>query len=201
MRRTTKDLSEEQLYNRLGWKYKAEVERKKGEFVKTDNLRTQLSNISRLLMDGRRWGLFIRGVVGNGKTTAVNALMHTINSLTKEEYFRGEVFDWDWMKVLNARDMINIFVNDNERFQNMKRNTWLVIDDLGQDPVQVMVYGTFFYPFLELIDYRYEHRLPTVIVSNLKEKELKERYNDPRFSDRFNEMFNATTFRDKSFRV
>ncbi len=162
-----------------------------------------MANIVRLIMNNQRWGLFIRGVVGNGKTTAVNALKNTINGLIDEHYFKtSEVFDWDWMRVVNARQMINLYITNREekRFDAIRDSRWLVIDDVALDPAEIMLYGTKFYPFLELMDYRYERRLPTVIVSNLKESELKEKYNDERFGDRFDEMFNATTFRDHSFR-
>ena len=203
-KRTIKPLTSEQLFNRLGWQYVREVEKKDCKFVKTDNLRNQLANMVRLITNNQRWGLYIRGFVGNGKTTAVNALKNTINILIDEHYFKqSEIFDWDWMRVVNAREMVNMYIrnNDEMQFKAVKESRWLVVDDIGTDPAEIMLYGTKFYPFVELMDYRYERRLPTVIVSNLKESELKAKYNDERFSDRFNEMFNATTFRDNSFRV
>ena len=200
-KKTIKDISQEQFYNILGWQYKAEVERKKCQFVKTENLRTQLWDIARLMFNNAKWGLCIRGPFGNGKTTAAKAIRNTINRLVNERYFAmGEIFPWEWMDVVNAREMINIYLKDSGKFSELKGIQWLAIDDLGLDPAEIVVYGTRFYPFLELIDYRYERRLPTILVSNLKKDELLRHYADERFGDRFNEMFNSTTFRDKSFR-
>lgn len=198
-----KPFTQVQFYNRLGWQYKIEVERKKSCFIKTENLREQLRNITRLMYNNHRWGLFIRGSFGNGKTTAVNAVKNTINKLIKEKYFgEGEIYPWEWAECVNAREMVNHYVRDNGgRFLEIKERKWLIIDDLGLDPPEVMVYGTKFYPFLELVDYRYEKRLPTILVSNLKKEEILLHYDDERFADRFNEMFNATTFRDNSFRT
>ncbi len=202
-RKTIRPISQEQLYNKLGWLYKAEVERKMCDFVKTENLRTQIANIARLMFNSRRWGLLIRGSFGNGKTTMANTIKYAVNQLTNEHYFsEGEIFDWEWMQSVNAREMVNLYIadKDNGRFTDMKRRLWLIVDDIGLDPAEIMVYGTKFYPFLELIDYRYERRLPTVLVSNLKRDELMRHYADERLNDRFNEMFNATTFRDNTFR-
>lgn len=198
-----KPFTEEQFYNKLGWQYKSDVERKNCIFVKTENIRTQISNISRLMYNNKHWGLLIIGPFGNGKTTAVGAIKHTINQLIGERYFaEGEIFPWEWMESVNAREMINLYLRDkdNNKFTDLKERLWLIIDDIGLDPAEIMVYGTKFYPFLELIDYRYEHRLPTILVSNLKRTELLKHYADERFNDRFNEMFNTTIFKDNSFR-
>lgn len=200
-RRMIRALTQVQFYNRLGWQFKAEVEKKRCRFVKTENLRVQLGNIARLMYDSPKWGLFIRGSFGNGKTTAAYAIKHLINQLVNDRYFSdGEIFPWEWMDIVNAREMINLYLNDKGKFVEMKERQWLAIDDIGLDPAEVNVFGTMFYPFLELIDYRYERRLPTILVSNLKKEELLSHYRDERFADRFCEMFNATTFRDNTFR-
>lgn len=202
-KRMIRPLTEEQLFNRLGWQYKADVEKKGCEFVKTENLRSQLRSIARLMYGNRRWGLLIRGPFGNGKTTAVEAIKHVINRMTSDHFFgEGDIYEWEWMRNVSAREMVSMFIHDRDEggFTDIKRRRWLAIDDVGNDPAEITVYGTKFYPFLELIDYRYEHRLPTVISTNLKKEEIIRHYEDGRLADRINEMFNAITFRDKSFR-
>ena len=194
------DFSSERALKWLGWYYMKEAECHGGVFDKTEQLRKQLTSISELMTKSDKWGLFIMGQVGNGKTTAIKAVRSMINHLIREGYFVGEVFAWSWVEVLNAREMTRLYVEDYESFLDKMHREWLIIDDLGLDSKEVLVYGNKCYPFMELLDYRYENRLPTVISSNLKSEDLKNRYGDPRFSDRFNQMFNKITFRDKSFR-
>lgn len=43
----------------------------------------------------------------------------------------------------------------------------LAIDDLGTEPREIIEYGNVLSPIIDLISYRYEHQLPTIITSNL----------------------------------
>lgn len=43
----------------------------------------------------------------------------------------------------------------------------LAIDDLGTEPREIIEYGNVLSPIIDLISYRYEHQLPTIIISNL----------------------------------
>lgn len=171
----------------------------------SDQLRSQIVCISTILSEDKdKYGLLICGKVGNGKSTAVRAIYRAVNGIIGSGRLSkdGNVYDWDYMAIVNARDMVRSFIRDYDgEFAKLKSRRYLIIDDIGTDQKEVSLYGTVFNPFMELLDYRYEHLLPTVIVSNLNAKMIVEKYGDPRLSDRMREMFSIVTFENKSFRI
>ena len=195
------DFSTQRLYNTIGYSYKRLVERHGGQFVKTENIRMQIDKIVKMLIETNRYGLFINGQVGNGKSTLTKVISQIINQfVTNHYFFQGDIFNLDYCAIVNAREMIRIYSRMPDKFEEMMRRSWLIVDDLCEEPKEIDVYGTKCNPFMELFDYRYEHRLPTILVSNLTYAEVKEHYADPRFDDRMTQMCNRITFRDNSFR-
>ena len=75
----------------------------------------------------------------------------------------------------------------------------LFIDDLGIEPLIVKSYGNEFAPIEQIIYYRYERQLMTVITSNLLEEQILKTYGQ-RISDRLEEMFDKIYFGHDSFR-
>ena len=151
----------------------------------------------------------IYGQIGNGKTTFSKTLTSVINALVEEHAFsEGDINQWDYMVRVNAMDLIEAFLDNKDLYKSYRSQSWLLIDDVGTEPPFVNMYGTVFRPMTELLFYRYEHRLPTVFVTNYRlegdgterGKGLFDIYTDPRFKDRFKQMFNVVLFRDNSFR-
>ena len=88
---------------------------------------------------------------------------------------------------------------------------FLIIDDIGTEPVAVKDFGNEVLPFTELFYKRYDNRLPTIITSNLplsvevrregdKEVSIRGIYG-ARVLDRLNEICDKLPFSGGSFRV
>ena len=54
-------------------------------------------------------------------------------------------------------------------------------------------------PITELLEYRYNQRLTTIVTTNLEPSEIREKYGD-RIADRFNEMFALVSYTGVSYR-
>ncbi len=117
-----------------------------------------IKNIRLMKKEGK--GLNILGDIGTGKTSIV---VIVIKELFRKKY----PFDY-----FHAGEF---FFNIDNSFRG---KTFLFLDDLGVE--YPSSYGRAF--FDTLIDFRYRMNLPTIITSNLKEKELRRIY--PRAMDR-----------------
>lgn len=192
------------LLKRIGIEYLHDVRRRGRSFENTEQLKSKATEIAEFLTEETdKYGLFICGNVGNGKSTIVRSIYNVVNDMVSKGMFSngGEVYSWDYMRLVDAREMVRIFIRDyDEEFKSLKARRFLIIDDLGTDQKEVSLYGTVFTPFMELLDYRYEKLLPTIIVSNLNASKIVEKYDDPRLSDRMREMFKIISFENKSFR-
>lgn len=49
----------------------------------------------------------------------------------------------------------------------------LAIEDMGREPTEVLDYGNILNPVIDLIEYRYDAQLFTVITTNLNKKEIR----------------------------
>ena len=100
-----------------------------------------------------------------------------------------------------------------KRFEDYNRLTacpFLIIDDIGTEPVAVKDFGNEVLPFTELFLKRYDSRRPTIITSNLpltaevrregdKEQSIRGIYG-PRVLDRINEICEKLPYSGGSFR-
>lgn len=183
--------------------YKAEIEERGGTFRATPLLKKNISLVSDFLVnEERKFGLYLYGGVGNGKTTLIKSVGKLLNYLiSKDKIWCGnKLGNSAWCTVLSATDMVHQYLEDRNEFDVNKAKCCLMLDDLGDEPVKVNLYGTAFYPFVEIIKHRYEEMLPTIISSNLLLDTLCEKYENKRLIDRFIETFFIVPFNDKSFR-
>lgn len=180
--------------------YKREVEKRKCDFVFTNELRNSISTVGDFLTtETRYYGLFMPGSIGNGKTTmlkAIRDLMVYLVETDKISYCEGDKYP----HFVKARDMASMAIEDRNGFREIKNTRFLLIDDLGAEPTEVVAYGMPYKPFDELLDYRYEQMLPTIISSNLTAPDIGQKYDDPRVVDRMREMFQILSFEEVSFR-
>lgn len=185
--------------NALYGYYKREVERRKNEFVMTDELKQQISEVGDFLTtETRYYGLFLPGSIGNGKTTMLKAIRDLLIYLVENDrirYCEGDKYP----RFVTARDMANI-AKDADEFRSLKTTKYLILDDLCEDPAEVLSFGNYIYPFVELLEYRYEQMLPTFISSNFGAVDIEEKYHSARISDRMKEMFKIISFKEESFR-
>lgn len=183
--------------------YKAEVEERGGTFEATSLLEKNISLISDFLVnEEKKFGLYLYGGVGNGKTTLIKSIGKLLNFLiSKDKIWCGNKLGSSaWCTALGSTDMVHQYLEARDEFETNKTKSCLILDDLGDEPVKVSLYGTAFYPFVEIIKHRYEEMLPTIISSNLPIDTLCEKYENKRLIDRFIETFYIVPFGDSSFR-
>jgi len=60
-------------------------------------------------------------------------------------------------------------------------------------------YGNDIYPLMEVISYRYRKTLPTILTTNLNEKQIIDRYG-LRLQDRLDEQYDKIIYKNSSFR-
>ena len=151
-------------------------------------------------MVGNKPFLIITGDTGCGKTTMLNAICKMIGYLyysnvsgTGTELDR-RAFQWD-----DAYTIADWAVNDRSRYGVFMQCEWAAIDDMGQEPAEVSNYGTIIYPIRDILLYRYEHNLVTVITTNKTPKDLTEYYG-PRVGDRLAEVSQVLLMKETSYR-
>lgn len=151
-------------------------------------------------MQSSKRGLLMIGRTGCGKTTMMNAVCKMINAL----YYSNisgtgtnadrRAFQWE-----TAYTIENFARNERERYENFKRCEWAAIDDMGQESVSVTEYGNIVYPVRDILLYRYENNLTTIVTTNLLPKVITEKYG-PRIGDRMAEMFETIMFNEDTYR-
>lgn len=187
----------------LHFYYRSEVEERGGTFETTPLLEKNISIISDFLVnEDKKFGLYLFGGVGNGKTTLVKSIGKLLNFLiSKDKIWCGnKLGNSSWCTVLGATDMVHQYLEKRDEFEINQSKFCLILDDLGDEPTKVNLYGTYFYPFVEIIKYRYDEMLPTIISSNLQLDTLCEKYDNRRLLDRLLETFGMVRFDDNSFR-
>ena len=179
--------------------YKREVEVRKNAFRFTEELRNNISRIGDFLtIEDNFYGLFIPGTVGNGKTTMMRAIKDLFVYLIDHDmivYCEGDKYP----TFLTARELAEQS-RDRKAFNIIKNTKYLFIDDLGAEPVEIADYGNFIYPYIDVLEYRYDMLLPTFISSNFSASDLCNKYESERVTDRMKEMFQIISFKEESFR-
>lgn len=190
-------LSQKDLVTALECSYQLEVVKRKIPFTDISN-----SEIAEKIDKVSSWfcredavrGLFLFGTLGSGKTTLLKAiygllrasglgsesLVMTTSTKLFEEYRANE----------------NHLVN---QYGCYLRARYLLLDDLGMEPLRCLVYGVERFPIQDLIYERYDRQRITMITSNLDKTELRERYGE-RMYDRLVEMMLPLCFRAISYR-
>lgn len=146
-------------------------------------------------------GLLLCGLHGNGKTTMARAIIRMIQDLNNRGQlkFMGEYFSVE-TRYIKATDICTLHkAEDYHSILNLKQTPFLVIDDLGEEAKEVLVYGTPIYPVREVLEARYDTLKFTILTSNLSPKDLPEHYGW-RVVDRFKEMLHQVAFKGKSYR-
>lgn len=176
--------------------YQAQVAFRGGEFRESAEIDNAINSIAtQLKSPDRKCGILLTGLCGNGKTTMVNAVKSVFS----------------WMKACNDLDFdidLNVIdakriaarAKDEDAFYKICNLKCLAVDDLGREPSEVLEFGNVLNPICNLIEYRYDRQLFTIISTNLTPDELQNRYGE-RVYDRMREMFgNVIVFKSKSFR-
>ncbi len=172
----------------------AEVEMRRILFVADNDTRRNVSKAAKWLTGDYKVGLILYGGVGNGKTTLARSICKLIAILCKKETWTGK-----GVVTVSALDLSKMIVDAPERYNKIKESEMLFIDDMGIEPSTVKSWGNELSPVTELLYFRYDKQLFTLVTSNLNDEQLSKWYGS-RILDRFNEMFDRVYFTGKSYR-
>lgn len=178
--------------------FEAQVELRGGT-VEYDEMTTKnLRLVAEMLAgDSHKFGLLLAGTCGNGKTTTMRAVQSVVMLLNNTLYSRRSDLRIG-NRLLEAKEIAGLSDKDGQltAYQTIPL---LFLDDLGREPTEVMRYGNVTSPITELLEYRYNQRLTTIVTTNLEPSEIREKYGD-RIADRFNEMFVVVRYTGNSYR-
>ncbi len=183
--------------------YRVQVELRQMRFIHDQYTNQTLQAMAEILTraDCQKFGIMLSGLFGNGKTTMLRALAAAISCLDCHGMIDHSGFDGAAdMTIYSARHIAQVARSDNpQAFDGICRCGLLAIDDLGTEPAEVVNYGNVCNPVTELLEYRYDKRLPTIVSTNLTPPTIKERYGE-RLGDRLREMMDNIVFEAASYR-
>lgn len=178
--------------------YQAEVEYRHRRFVGDENIFKEISQMAQFLtLPTPKFGAMLCGLCGNGKTTMLYAVRAAISFVADCGAWSNEQ-KYPILKISNAVS-ITQGAKDYSLYEGIKKTPLLAIDDLGREPVEVVDYGNITNPIIDLLEYRYEEQLFTLISTNLRASDISKKYGK-RIADRFNEMFEILVFRSNTYR-
>lgn len=197
------DTTPEIAYHALSGWYAVHVEARYGDFQNDVYVRQQIETVVNLMTKKvPPLGLIFCGVTGNGKTTMARALYSLFRIMNREGFFgyMGPEFKFG-IQGKTATEICELARGEKDTVLNrLKTIPILIIDDLGEEPMEVMVFGTPKYPIREIIEARDKNQVFTVITTNLTANDLPDRYGW-RVVDRFKKEYKQIPFKRKSYRA
>lgn len=196
------DAPVEDLANGIYAAYLAQVRSRGGRMTVDDDTKQHILEAAEWLADANgKSGLMLCGLYGNGKTTLAIALSRFIEYVTEQEYGYDKRII---MPVRTAKDICSLFNQENRKdntakIDNIKFMPMLIIDDMGEEPTETLVYGMPRTPIIDIISARYTACRTTVITTNLQTPEIKKKYG-VRIYDRLTEMCQPIVFTNDSYR-
>lgn len=135
-----------------------------------DKAANYILNFASLKKEGR--GLFIEGTPGTGKTHIAAAISM---ELLKQGY--SVIMQTQNEILATIKTAYDYYSNESEEeiVRQYKRVSLLVIDDVGKYPATIWGMATLY----DIINYRYEEQLPTIITTNYNEDDLIKRLTTP----------------------
>lgn len=164
------------------------------KFVDDAETAENIRRLARFLTSDGKFGAMVNGVCGNGKTTMLYALQVLLNDLVNNEYLKSGT----GIRIVSATEVPDTS-SKSVSWRSLKEENLLAIDDFGREPTEVMEFGNIKSPIVDLLEYRYDNQLFTLITSNLTPREVRTKYGN-RIADRFNEMLEVIPFYNGSYR-
>ncbi len=187
-------MEKEALVEVLSQIYRKAVESRGIEFqdITDTEVGAKIQKVAEWMMGSPvRSGLLLQGTIGSGKTTLMYAMYGLYKQLVSPVIFT------------TAFDLHTQFKHQQEkepsRYEEFLRAKILFVEEVGAEPERCQSYGTDYTPIQNLISYRYDRKLPTIITTNLADDKILDRYG-PRMMDRINEMFSILRFKGDSYR-
>ena len=173
----------------------AEVKYRHREPIHNDMTMEYINQASSWLLSTDKFGLLICGSPGNGKTTLMKAIIDAVNFADVHDE-NGKVCR---VYIKDAKEITRLCKTDYNEYKRCMMYDMLAIDDLGCEPTEVVDYGNIINPVIDLLSYRYNEQLFTIVTTNLQPQQIREKYGD-RLADRFNEMMDRIIFRNSTYR-
>lgn len=198
-------MSQEEAVTLLDCHYRAEVWRRHDEFRESKAYNQMIEEFAKALTDekGKHFGIYVCGICGNGKTTLLRAFRSAVADLDKTfnafaDDMKKTCKRYDVM-LYQARQINEIAKRDRDTFDKLMDCNILCIDDCGIEPADVMSFGNVMSPVQELIEYRYEKQLFTVLSTNLRASEFADKYGQ-RVKSRKDDMMIKIIVESESYR-
>ena len=148
-------------------------------------------------------GFMMTGLYGNGKTTLMYAMCNLINYL----YDASSSSERISITIKNAKDIAKMAVDKGKEnlYLNLFNEELLAIDEVGEEPAEIISYGMVYTPIRDLLEERYNRQKLTIITTNLVQSEKKQLFQirdhyGERVVDRFREMMKIVPFHNNSYR-
>lgn len=182
--------------------YKLEVSLRGNQLVLDDDTKQHIRAAAEWLSDPHgKFGMMFQGLYGNGKTTLMLAICNLINYL----YDSSISTERTSIRILDAKEIARLGSRDETRETYVKlfNEELLAIDELGEEPSEIINYGMVYTPVKDLLLERYRRQKFTIVSTNLINTESKPQltaHYGARVVDRFREMMKIVVFRNESYR-
>ena len=182
--------------------YIREVQTRHRQFISDDNTLRVICEVStHMTLEVPKPGLMLCVNQGNGKTTLAHALVAAVQSLKGTDQI-GSIKDYSYIesRSITATEICNYHKEQNyDGLRYVKNIPILIVDDLGEEPKEILVYGTPVYPIRELLESRYDALRFTILTTNLTTEDLPDHYGW-RLVDRFREFYFSVAHSGPSYR-
>lgn len=199
------DLPLTQVANALYASYAAEVKIRHHDMIFDDDTKEHIKVAAEWLCDRNgKFGFMMTGLYGNGKTTLMNAMCNLINLL----FDSSKSSERKTVRIISAKEIAKMAIDKDkaDSFQKLFSEDLLAIDEVGEEPAEIISYGMVYTPIRDLLEERYNRQKFTIITTNLVQNEKKQLYQirdhyGERVVDRFREMMKIVPFRNSSYRI
>ena len=196
-------IEEKECISRIYRAFRNFVEKDMREFIQEKPQMHSFDIIGRILVNSTsKFAIVINGIPGTGKTTILRSLQVVINELELADplYNTETSFVQAGLSIIDATELCQIFQKSATTYDRYKNQSLLAIDDLGAEPQSIVSYGNLYTPIADLIAYRYQRRMFTILTTNTPTADIRPRYGD-RIADRLNEMAYVVTMPSINFRM
>lgn len=167
-------------------------------FWATPEFVSNLEQVSKWLVNEKtKPGLMLGGLFGNGKTVTLTAIKELFHRCVLNPENHHVFFYSSMMK--RAKPLLENVMKEELFMEDAMEVDWLLIDELGEEPTLMKNYGNSKTPIIDILNYRYDKCMPTIVTTNLNGDELEEKYTR-RVKDRFKDMFDNVIYKAESFR-